>query len=90
MRTIGRKILIKKDEDQSVTAGGIIMVRDSSVTTTGSVVSAPEKIATNGVLIDSGLKTGDKVLFAKNQAFEISVDGERLQVVDFDNVIGVV
>ena len=90
---IGDKVVIKKTNDADVTAGGVIMPD-----TTQEAVVKGEVIAVGpGMMLISGsrghmqCKVGDSVLFLKNSARKIEVDGEELMVIreaDLETIIG--
>ncbi len=90
---ISDKIVIKKIDDADVTSGGVIMPD-----TTQEAVVKGEVIAVGpGMMIISGergrmqCKPGDTVLFVKNSARKIEIDGEDYMVIrepDLETILG--
>lgn len=92
IRPLQDRVVIKRVEEERVSAGGIV-IPDSATEKPdrGEVVAVG-----NGKVLESGesraldLKVGDKVLFGKYAGTTIKVDGEELLVMKEDDVIAVV
>ena len=91
IRPLHDRIVVKRTEEDSTSAGGIV-IPDSAAEkpSKGEVVAIG-----NGKILDSGevraldLKIGDKVLFGKYSGTEIKVDTEELLVMREDDIMAV-
>ncbi len=91
IRPLHDRVIVKRVEEETTTAGGIVLP--------GSATEKPsegEVIAVgNGKLLDNGevraleVKVGDKVLFGKYSGNEVKVDGEELIVMREEDIMGV-
>ncbi|MDD6652061.1 MAG: co-chaperone GroES [Eggerthellales bacterium] len=76
------RILIRQDEAEETTAGGLYIASDSQEKPQSGVVVAvgPGKYDKNGNIIPMPVEVGDHVVFAKYGATEVEVDGETLML----------
>lgn len=91
-RPLHDRVLVKRADPETKTAGGIIIP--------DSVEEKPmegEVIATgNGHVNDNGdvrpldVKSGDKIIFSKWAGTEVTIDGEDLMVMKESDIIGIV
>jgi chaperonin GroES len=91
IRPLHDRVVVKRVEEETMTAGGIVLP--------GSAAEKPsqgEVLAVgNGKPLDNGqvraleVKVGDKVLFGKYSGSEVKVDGEDLIVMREDDILGV-
>ncbi|MFN0136263.1 MAG: co-chaperone GroES [Phycisphaerae bacterium] len=91
IRPLGEKVLIKRLEADSKTAGGIVLPDSAKEKPKrGTVVSTGE-----GRLLETGnrqpltLKKGDVVLFTSYAGTEVKVDGNEMIIMDESDVIAV-
>ena len=91
IRPLGEKVLIKRLEADSKTAGGIVLPDSAKEKPKrGTVVSTGE-----GRLLETGqrkpltLKKGDVVLFTSYAGTEVKVDGHEMIIMDENDVIAV-
>ena len=91
IRPLHDRIVVKRTEEDSTSAGGIV-IPDSAA----EKPSKGEVIAVgNGKILDTGevraldVKVGDKVLFGKYSGTEIKVDTEELLVMREDDIVAV-
>ncbi len=91
-RPLHDRVLVRRIEADSKTAGGII-IPDSAQ----EKPMEGEVIATgNGHVNDNGdvrpldVKAGDKIIFSKWAGTEVTIDGEELMVMKESDIIGVV
>jgi chaperonin GroES len=91
IRPLHDRVVIKRTEEDSTSAGGIV-IPDSAT----EKPSKGEVIAVgNGKILDNGdvrmldLKVGDKVLFGKYSGTEIKVDDEDLLVMREDDIMAI-
>jgi len=85
---IGKRILIRKDEDKKQTKGGIQLPDNIEIPTiTGRIVSVSVEISMSS---EFPLKQYDKVLFNPKGAIPVDFEGNnRLFVVEVENVVAV-
>jgi chaperonin GroES len=85
---IGKRVLIRKDEDKKQTKGGIQLPDNIEIPTiTGRIVSISAEVENSE---DIPLCQYDKVLFNPKGAIPVDFEGDnRLFVVDVENVVAV-
>ena len=85
---IGKRILIRKDEDKKETKGGIKLPDNIEIPTiTGRIVAVSAEIENEP---DLPLLKYDKVLFNPKGAIPVDFEGDnRLFVVEVENVVAV-
>ena len=85
---LGKRVLIRKDEDKKQTKGGIQLPDNIEIPTiTGRIVAVSAEIDT---LPEIPLSQYDKVLFNPKGAVPVDFEGgNRLFVVDIENVVAV-
>ena len=85
---IGKRVLIRKDEDKKETKGGIQLPDNIEIPTiTGRIVSVSAEVE---ICADLPLKQYDKVLFNPKGAIPVDFEGSnRLFVVEVENIVAV-
>ncbi len=85
---LGKRVLIRKDEDKKVTKGGIALPDSIEIPTiTGRVVSVSAQIENDD---DFPIRQYDRVLFNPKQAIPVEFDpGNCLYVVPIEDVVAV-
>ncbi len=85
---IGKRVLIRKDQDKKQTKGGIQLPDNIEIPTiTGRVVEISAEVESTPEL---PLRKYDKVLFNPKGAIPVDFEGDnRLFVVDVENVVAV-
>jgi chaperonin GroES len=85
---IGKRVLIRKDEDKKQTEGGIQLPDNIEIPTiTGRIVSISAEVEN---MSEIPLRQYDKVLFNPKGAIPVDFEGDnRLFVVDVENVVAV-
>ena len=85
---IGKRVLIRKDEDKKQTKGGIQLPDNIEIPTiTGRIVSVSVEVEMSS---EFPLKQYDKVLFNPKGAIPVDFEGDnRLFVVAVENVVAV-
>ncbi len=85
---IGKRVLIRKDEDKKQTKGGIQLPDNIEIPTiTGRIVSVSAEVEISSEL---PLRQYDKVLFNPKGAIPVDFEGDnRLFVVEVENVVAV-
>jgi len=92
LRPLGDRVIIKRVEEEAMSAGGIVLPDSAK-----EKPSRGEIIAVgNGAVNDKGdvrpmaVKVGDKVLFGKYAGTEVEVEGGELLVMSESDIIAVV
>jgi chaperonin GroES len=85
---IGKRVLIRKDEDKKETKGGIKLPDNIEIPTiTGRVVAVSAEVET---MAEIPLRKYDKVLFNPKGAIPVDFEGDnRLFVVEIENIVAV-
>ena len=85
---IGKRVLIRKDEDKKQTKGGIQLPDNIEIPTiTGRIVAISVEVEN---LPDIPLRRYDKILFNPKGAIPVDFEGDnRLFVVEVENVVAV-
>lgn len=91
IRPLHDRVIVKRVEEETTTAGGIVLP--------GSAAEKPSQgkvlAVGNGKPLDNGqvrpmdVKVGDKVLFGKYAGNEVKVDGEELIVMREEDIMAV-
>jgi chaperonin GroES len=91
IRPLGDKVLVKRMEAESKTAGGIVLPDTAKEKPKRGIVQA----VGDGKLLDSGERSklqvskGNEVLFSSYAGTEIKVDGEELLIIDEGDILAV-
>lgn len=85
---IGKRVVIRKDEDKKQTKGGIQLPDNIEIPTiTGRIVSVSAEVELSS---EWPLRQYDKVLFNPKGAIPVDFEGDnRLFVVDVENIVAV-
>ena len=92
IRPLGDKVLVKRIEAATVTAGGIVLPDSAKEKPKQGRVQA----VGNGKLLNTGergklqVKKGDEVLFTSYAGTEIKVDGSELLIMDESDILGII
>jgi chaperonin GroES len=92
IRPLHDRVLVRRMEDETTSAGGIIIPDNAKEKPSRGEVLA----AGNGKQLDNGdvraleVKVGDKVLFGKYAGNEVKVDGEELLIMREDDIVGII
>lgn len=92
IRPLQDRVLIKRLEETTKTAGGIIIPDTAKEKPSEGLVEAvgPGAIGTDGKVIPMTVKVGDKVLFGKWSGSEVKVNGEERLLVKESEILGVI
>ncbi|MFZ2726422.1 MAG: co-chaperone GroES [Methylococcaceae bacterium] len=91
IRPLHDRVIVKRVEEETKTAGGILLPGSATEKPSQGVVLA----VGNGKQLDNGtvraldVKVGDKVIFGKYSGSEVKVDGEELIVMREDDIMGI-
>ena len=85
---IGKRVLIRKDQDKKQTKGGIRLPDNIEIPTiTGRIITISAEVENS---LDIPLRQYDKVLFNPKGAIPVDFEGDnRLFVVEVENVVAV-
>jgi len=92
IRPLHDRIIVERLEEETMTAGGII-IPDSAKEKPqeGKIVAVGKgKITEDGKVLPLDVKVGDKILFGKYAGTEVKVDGKEYMMMREDDVLGVV
>jgi chaperonin GroES len=93
IRPLQDRIIVERVEEESKTAGGIIIPDTVSKEKPqeGKVVAAGKgKVTPEGKVLPLDVKEGDRVLFGKYAGSEIKIDGKEYLIMREDDILGVV
>ena len=91
VRPLHDRILVKRMDEETTTAGGII-IPDSAKEKPqkGEIVATGNgKMMEDGKTISLEVKVGDQVLFGKYSGTELKLDGEELLMMREEDILGV-
>ena len=85
------RVVVQRVEEESRTAGGIIIPDTAKEKPSQGIVVAvgPGGVNDNGKTIVMTLKEGDRILFGKWAGTDIKVDGQTLLIMRENDVLGV-
>lgn len=91
-RPLHDRVLVRRIEAQTKTAGGIIIPDTAKEKPQeGEIVAAGTGIRQdNGNVTPLDVKAGDRVLFSKWSGTEVTLDGEELLVMKESDIVGIV
>lgn len=91
IRPLHDRVIVKRVEEETTTAGGIVLPGSAAEKPSQGVVLAvgAGKQLDNGDIRALEVKVGDKVLFGKYAGNEVKVDGEELIVMREEDIMGV-
>ena len=91
LKPLGDRVIIKQDEAEEKTAGGLILAHDAKEKPqSGTVLAVGEgKLDKDGNLVPVPVKVGDKVVYGKYGGTEINVEGEDVLILRADDLYAV-
>jgi len=92
IRPLGDRVIIRRQEEERTTQGGIVIPDNAAEKPVFGIVVAvgPGKPLDNGDVRATAVKKGDKVLFGKYAGTEVKIQGEELVVMREEDIMGVV
>jgi chaperonin GroES len=92
IRPLYDRVVVKRKEEETVTAGGIVLPGSAKEKPTqGEVVAVG-----NGKVLDSGevrpmqVKVGDNVLFGQYSGNTVKIDGEEVVILSESEIYGII
>lgn len=91
IRPLHDRVVVKRVEEETKTAGGIVLPGSAAEKPSeGEVVAVGSgKPLDNGQVRALEVKVGDKVLFGKYSGTEVKVDGEQYVVMREEDIMGI-
>lgn len=88
LKPLGDRIVVKQDEAQETTAGGLYLANESKEKPqTGVVLAVGEgKLNDKGEHLPMPVKVGDRVLYGKYGGTEVDVEGEKVMILRADDI----
>ena len=93
LKPLGDRVLVKRDDTEQKTAGGIFIpdTANQEKPQRGVVVAAgPGLLKDDGKRTPLGVKEGDKVLFGKYSGTEVKIDDEELMILNESDILAVI
>ncbi len=92
IRPLHDRVLLKRLEETTKTAGGIIIPDTAKEKPSEAIVEAVGEGARteDGKLIPMNVKPGDKVLFSKWSGTEVKVNGEERLIIKESEILGII
>jgi chaperonin GroES len=91
-RPLHDRVVVRRLEDETKTAGGIIIPDTAKEKPMqGEIVAAgPGARNEQGALVPLDVKAGDRILFGKWSGTEVKIDGEELLIMKESDVLGII
>ncbi len=91
LRPLQDRIIVKRVEEETKTAGGIFIPETAKEKPQkGEIVAVGNgKKTEDGKVVPIDLKVGEKVLFGKYAGTEIKIEGEEYLIMREDDILGV-
>ena len=92
LRPLHDRVLVKRLESETKSAGGIILVESAQEKPAeGEVIAVGTgNKAEDGTVTPLDVKAGDKVLFGKWGGTEVKIDGEDLLIMKESDIMGII
>ena len=92
IRPLHDRVLVRREEEETKTAGGIVLPGSAAEKPSrGEVIAAGKgKITDNGDVRPLDVKVGDKVIFGQYAGNPVKIDGEELLIMSESEILAVV
>lgn len=92
IRPIGNRIVVSRSEAEEKSPGGIIIPDAHKKKSARGTVRAvgPGRRLDDGTVQPCDVREGDEIVFDKHAGSDLEIDGEKVTIVQEDDVIGVV
>lgn len=92
LRPLNDRVIIKRVEEEAISAGGIVLpdsAKEKPVR--GEVIAVGTgAVSDKGDVRPMAVKVGDEVLFGKYAGTEVEIDGEELLVMSESDIVAVI
>jgi chaperonin GroES len=90
IRPLQDRVVLKRDQSEETTAGGIIIPQAAQEKMSRGTVQAVARgrIMEDGTVAPLCVDVGDRVLFGKYAGADIEIDGEELVILREEDIIG--
>lgn len=91
LKPLGDRVIVKPDEAETTTAGGLYLATESKEKPqTGVVLAVGDgKLDKDGNFLPMPVKKGDKVIYGKYGGTDITVDGEEVLILRADDLYAI-
>ena len=91
LKPLGDRVIVKQDDVEETTAGGLLLSSGSKEKpTTGVVLAVGEGRTTeDGKTIPVPVKAGDHVIYGKYGGTEVEIDGETVIILRADDIYAI-
>ncbi len=91
IRPLRDRIIVERVEEETTTAGGIIIPDSAKEKPQQGLVKAvgKGKVTEDGTVLPMDVKVGDRVLFGKYAGSEVKIDGIEYQIMREEDILGV-
>ncbi|OFZ45951.1 MAG: co-chaperone GroES [Bdellovibrionales bacterium RIFOXYB1_FULL_37_110] len=92
IRPLGDRVLVKRTEEETKTAGGIIIPdNNKEKPARGEVVSVGRgRRNDDGTITKVDVQEGDKIIFGKYSGSEVKLNGKEYLIMKEDDILGVI
>jgi chaperonin GroES len=92
VRPLHDRVLVKRVQEETKTAGGIIIPDSAKEKPVEGVVVAvgPGKVLDNGTKVVPSVKAGNRILFSKYAGTEVKISGEEQLIMREDDILGII
>lgn len=92
IRPLHDRVLVKRVDDETKTAGGIIIPDTAKEKPSEGIVEAvgEGRVTPDGKTLSMTVKVGNKVLFGKYAGTEVKLDGESRLIIREEDILAIV
>lgn len=92
VRPLNDRVLVKRVQEETKTAGGIIIPDSAKEKPIEGIVVAvgPGKTLDNGTKVNLTVKSGNRVLFSKYAGTEVKISNEEHLIMREDDILGII
>ncbi|APG28496.1 co-chaperone GroES [Syntrophotalea acetylenivorans] len=91
IRPLRDRIIVERVEEETTTAGGIIIPDSAKEKPQQGIIKAvgKGKVTEDGTVLPMDVKVGDRILFGKYAGSEVKIDGIEYQIMREEDILGV-
>lgn len=91
IRPLRDRIIVERVEEETTTAGGIIIPDSAKEKPQQGIVKAVGngKVTEDGTVLPMDVKVGDRILFGKYAGSEVKIAGVEYQIMREEDILGV-